>query len=200
MIPGTEAQHASDVLATKLPAFSGGQTTIVLATTNGGDKVTDPAEQAAIETALARLKTVPQVASVVDPYQGKLVAQSGKVALAQVRWSAKAPDVKDANLDAVKKAVQPARDAGVQVDYNGSVYPGWNRQASETPELVGLIVAFVILMITFGAFAAAGLPILGAIIGVVITSMGITAVASLTSIASASTTVALMLGLSCGID
>ena len=41
---------------------------------------------------------------------------------------------------------------------------------------------------------------LSAIIGVVITLMGITAVASVLSIASASTTVALMLGLSCGID
>jgi RND superfamily putative drug exporter len=71
---------------------------------------------------------------------------------------------------------------------------------SETPELIGLVIAFVILMITFGAFAAAGMPILGAIIGVVTTLMGITAVASLLTIASASTTVALMLGLSCGID
>ena len=55
-------------------------------------------------------------------------------------------------------------------------------------------------MITFGAFAAAGMPILGAIIGVITTLMGITAVASVVTIASASTTVALMLGLSCGID
>jgi putative drug exporter of the RND superfamily len=199
-IPGTEAQHAADVLSAKLPAFSGGQTTIVFATTNGSGKVTDPAQKAAIETATAKLKTVPQVSTVVDPYQGRLVSQSGKVALEQVQWSAKAADVKDVNLDAVKKAVQPAQAAGVQVEYNGSVYPGWNRQVSEGPELVGLIVAFVILMITFGAFAAAGMPILGAIIGVVTTLMGITAVASLMSIASASTTVALMLGLSCGID
>ena len=44
------------------------------------------------------------------------------------------------------------------------------------------------------------MPILGAIIGVVTTLMGITAVASVLRIASASTTVALMLGLSCGID
>ncbi len=47
---------------------------------------------------------------------------------------------------------------------------------------------------------AAGLPILTAIIGVAVTLMGVTAVASVLDIASASTTVALMLGLSCGID
>jgi len=199
-IPGTEAQHASDVLSAKLPAFSGGQSTIVFATTNGSGKVTDPAAKAAIETAMTKLKSVPQVATVVDPFQGQLVSDSGKVALGQVQWSAKAPDVKDANLDAVKDAMRTVQADGVQVEYNGSVYPGWRTTPSETPELIGLIIAFFILMITFGAFAAAGMPILGAIIGVVTTLMGITAIASVLSIASASTTVALMLGLSCGID
>jgi RND superfamily putative drug exporter len=199
-IPGTEAQNASDVLSAKLPAFSGGQTTIVFATTNGGGKVTDPTVKAGIETALTKLKSVPQVSSVVDPFQGNLVSRSGKVALGQVQWSAKPVDVKDANLDAVKTAMKPAQAAGAQVEYNGSVFPGWRQQVSELPELIGLIVAFVILMVTFGAFAAAGMPILGAIIGVVVTLMGITAIASVLTIASASTTVALMLGLSCGID
>ena len=120
-IPGTEAQHASDVLSAKLPAFSGGQSTIVFATTNGGGTVTDPAKKTAIRAAMTKLKAVPQVASVVDPYQGKLVSQSGKVALGQVRWSAKAANVKQANLDAVKTALKPVRADGVQVEYNGSV-------------------------------------------------------------------------------
>src|SRR5689334_16518479 len=96
-IPGTEAQHASDVLSAKLPAFSGGQSTIVFATTNGIGKITDPAAKAAIETALTKLKAVPQVASVVDPIQGRLVSQSGTVALGQVQWSVKPPEVKDSN-------------------------------------------------------------------------------------------------------
>jgi len=199
-IPGTESQNAAAVLAAKLPAFSGGQSTIVFATTGGSAKVTDPATRAAIDAAMSKLKSVPQVSAVVDPFQARAVSQSGQVALGQVQWSAKAADVKDANLNAVKAAMKPVQADGVQVEYNGSVYPGWRIPISETPELIGLIIAFGILMITFGAFAAAGMPILGAIIGVITTLMGITAVASVLTIASASTTVALMLGLSCGID
>ncbi|MEE4544447.1 MMPL family transporter [Streptomyces sp. V4-01] len=198
-IPGTEAQNASDVLSAKLPAFSGGQSTIVFAT-HGGARIADPRSRAVIATALGRVRSVPQVSSVVTPYQNGLISKSGQIALSQVQWSAKAPDVKDANLDAVKAAMQPVRAAGIQVEYNGSVYPGWRTEVSEAPELVGLVIAFVILMITFGALAAAGMPILSAVIGVVTTLMGITAVASVLTIASASTTVALMLGLSCGID
>ncbi|MFC1442599.1 MMPL family transporter [Streptacidiphilus sp. N1-10] len=197
-IPGTEAQNASNVLSAKLPAFSGGQSTIVFATADG--RLTDPAEKATVETAMTKLKAVPQVSNAVDPYLGHLVSADGRVALGQVQWSAQATDVKDANLDAVKAAMRPVQADGIQVEYNGSVYPGWQQKVSETPELVGLVIAFFILMITFGSFAAAGMPILGAIIGVITTLMGITAVASVITIASASTTVALMLGLSCGID
>ncbi|MFI1092676.1 MMPL family transporter [Streptomyces sp. NPDC020917] len=198
-IPGTEAQNASNVLKTELPAFGGGQTTIVFAT-HGSAKVTDPALKAAIETGLGKVRTVPQVSNVLDPYRSGLVSPSGQIALGQVQWTAQPADVKDANLDLVKDAMKPVQAAGVQVEYNGSVYPGWRVVVSELPELVGLIVAFIILMITFGAFAAAGMPILGAIIGVITTLMGVTAIASVVTIASASTTVALMLGLSCGID
>src|SRR5450755_114351 len=199
-IPGTEAQNAAAVLTARLPAFSGGQSTIVFAADGGTAKVTDPADRAAIESAMAKLKSIPQVSAVTSPFQSRLVSPGGQIALGQVQWSAPAASVKDANLGAVKNAMKPVQADGVQVEYNGSVYPGWRTIISEVPELIGLIVAFGILMITFGAFAAAGMPILGAIIGVVTTLMGITAVASVLSIASASTTVALMLGLSCGID
>jgi RND superfamily putative drug exporter len=199
-IPGTEAQNAAAVLSARLPAFSGGQTTIVFASTSGTAKVTDPADQAAIESAMAKLRSIPQVSAVTNPFQSHLVSQNGKIALGQVQWSAQATDVTNASLNAVTDAMKPVRADGVQVAYNGSVYPGWRTVLSEAPELIGLIIAFGILVITFGAFAVAGMPILGAIIGVITTLMGITAVASVLTIASASTTVALMLGLSCGID
>jgi putative drug exporter of the RND superfamily len=198
-IPGTEAQHAQDVLAKNVPTLSGGQTQLVFAT-RGANKVTDPAYQAAIEQSVAKLKQLPQVATIIDPFASKQVSPDQKVALGSVQFRVVATDVKDSTLDALKKAVTPAQQAGVQVEYSGSVYPGWNTKPSETPELVGLIIAFIILMVTFGAFAAAGLPILTALIGVISTLMAITAVASVINIASASTTVALMLGLSCGID
>jgi len=198
-IPGTESQRAQDMLSNKLPALAGGQTQVVFAT-KGQTKVTATAYKAGIEETIAKLKTVPQVASVTDPFQAKAVSTDGHVALGTVQFLAKPPDVKDKSLDAMKVAAQPAQDAGVQVEYSGSVYPGWRLTPSETPEIVGVIIAFVILLVTFGAFVAAGLPILTAIIGVAITLMGITAVASVMNIAAASTTVALMLGLSCGID
>ena len=198
-IPGTESQQVADLLVKKVPVLSGGQTQVVFAA-SGAAKVTDPAAESGIEAALTRLKGVSQVVSVSDPFQAHAVSPDGHVALATVQYSAQPVNVTDATLNALQAATAPAKSAGVQVEYSGSVYPGWRLTPSETPELIGIIVAFFILLITFGAFVTAGLPILNAIIGVVITLMGVTAVASLVNIASASTTVAIMLGLSCGID
>jgi hypothetical protein len=46
----------------------------------------------------------------------------------------------------------------VRVAYNGSVYPGPQTAPSPHTDLVGLLIAFVILLTTSGAFIAAGLP------------------------------------------
>jgi putative drug exporter of the RND superfamily len=198
-IPGTEAQHTTSVLTSKLPAYSGGQTTIVFGAGNGA-KLTSPADKAAINSAMSAVKSIPQVTVVVSPFHSHLVSRGGTIALGQVQWSAQPASVTTAQLNAVTAAMGPLAAHGVQVNYNGSVYPGWTFQLSEAPELAGVAIAFVILLITLGAVAAAGMPILGAIIGVVITLMGVTAVAALTTVASETTTVALMLGLSTGID
>ncbi|NUP53116.1 MAG: MMPL family transporter [Catenulispora sp.] len=198
-IPGTEAQQTADLLKKKLPALSGGQTTVVFATQTPA-KVTDPAAKAGIQQAVANLAKVPDVVSAADPFDSGTVSADGTVALGNVQWKQSPVDVPTASLDAVQTAVAPARQAGVQVEYSGSVYPGWEIKPSEVPELVGLVIAFVILMITFGSLVAAGMPILSAIIGVLTTIMAVTALAAVVNIASTSTTVALMLGLSCGID
>jgi len=199
-IPGTESQRAANLLTEKVPAVSGAQTQVVLAVP-AGQKVTDAGAKAGIEAAMANLAKVPQVVSVSDPFTGAgSISPNGRVALAQVVYNTVPVNVTDATLDRLQDAVAPAKAAGVQVEYSGSVYPGWLPKLSELPELIGLIIAFCILAIALGAALAAVLPIVTAIIGVMITTSLITALAAVVNVASASTTVALMLGLSCGID
>jgi RND superfamily putative drug exporter len=198
-IPGTESQQAANLLSQKLPALAGGQTQVVFAST-GSAAVTSAAYKAGIEASVRALAKVPQVVSVSDPFTTKLISPDGKAALSQVLFSAAAVDVKNASLTDLQNAGNLASDAGLKVAYGGSVYPGVNQKLSEAPELIGILIAFVILLVTFGAFAAAGMPILNAIIGVLVTVMSLTALAAVVNIASVSTTVAIMLGLSTGID
>jgi len=132
---------------------------IVFATIHGTAKVTDPADKSAIETALATLKSIPQVSAITTPFQSHLVSPSGQIALGQVQWSVQPTAVTDSSLDAVRAAMRPVQADGVQVAYNGSVYPGWRTVISEAPELTGLIHA-TDLDGGFTAWAAVGLPVI----------------------------------------
>jgi RND superfamily putative drug exporter len=198
-IPGTESQHVADLLKAKIPAFSGAQTQVVLVS-RGSHSVTSPANAAGIQAAIRQMDRVKQVAEVTNPIQAKAISPDGKEALVTVLWDTSAANVQNSSLSALQTAAGPARDAGLQVAYGGQVYPGWNPKLSELPEIIGILIALVILLVTFGAFAAAVLPILSAILGVLITISGITALAAVANIATVSTTVAIMLGLSTGID
>ncbi len=195
-IPGTEAQQAVSVLEAKLPAAAGASTQVVFASP-GGD-IASAKHRAAITAAVRALASVTQVTSATDPFQTRAVSPDGHVALSTVSYDAAAADVTSATVDALDPAVEAARAAGVEVEFGGAVYP--MATAGTSTEAIGIAVALVILAITFGSFLAAGIPIVTALVGVVISLMGITAIASVTTIAAASTSVASLLGLSCGID
>jgi RND superfamily putative drug exporter len=198
-IPGTESQHVSDILKGKIPAFSGAQTQVVF-TSSSGQSVTSKTDEAAIAATVRQMGHSAQVAQVTDPVQTHSISPDGKEALATVLWNTTATNVDNSSVTALQAKATPAHAAGLNVNYGGQVYPGSNPKVSELPEIIGICIALVILLITFGAVTAAVLPILSAIIGVAIVITGTTALAAVASIATVSTTVALMLGLSTGID
>lgn len=198
-IPGTESQRAAGLLEQKLPAFSGAQTQLTFAV-QGDRKLTDPPVAAAIGNSIATLSTVPQVALAAGPAETRLVSPDVRVGLGTVQYTAQLGGVDDATVEAVQAAMEPARSAGVRVEYSGGVYPGSKISVPATPEIIGIVIAFIILLVTFGAVVAAGLPILTAGIGVGVGALGILAIAAWTDVPSAALSLALMLGLSCGID
>ncbi|KUI04839.1 MMPL family transporter [Mycobacterium sp. IS-3022] len=198
-IPGTESQRAVEQLQQKLPAFSGAQTQITFATPGDG-RLTDPAIAGAIDRSLQNLQAIPDVAVAAGPAQTHLMSPDANVGLGTLQWKAPPGEVDDAALSAVQAAMEPAQSAGVQVEYSGSVYPGYKVEISELPEIIGIVVAFFILLVTFGAVVTAGLPIITACVGVGIGAVGIFAAAALVEMPTAAFSLALMLGLSCGID
>ena len=199
-VPGTQPQQALTQLQDALPALAAPSAQVVFAST-GTAKVTGPAQRAAIQTAITRLRSGPQVAAVSDPFASGLVSKNGQVAVATVSFTAAAgPDVRPAALSALTSATAAARTTGLQVDYDGAVYPGGTSSTSELPELIGVLVALVVLLVMFATPAAAALPLIAALTGVGIVTTGTTALAAVTQISSPAVTVALMLALACGID
>ncbi|MFR9753344.1 MMPL family transporter [Nocardia sp. 004] len=198
-IPNTESQDAVSLLKERMPAYSGAQMQVVF-DTPGMNKVTDQQPSAQVEQVMTGLRGLSQVSMVVDPFEAKAISPDQQVALGTVMFSVPAGEVTDDTLDQVDRIADPARDAGLTVEFSGAVYPGFNPDVSEMPEVIGIIAAFIILMITFGAVVAAGLPIVTAVIGVAIGLTGLLGVAAFVDVPTAATSLALMLGLSCGID
>ena len=97
--------------------------------------------------------------------------------------------------DAIEQA---AADAAPQVEFGGSAAA----LESEPPigEVLGVVVAMMVLAITFGSLLAAGLPLLTALIGVGAGMLGIQLASGITGLTSTSLTLAAMLGLAVGID
>ena len=88
---------------------------------------------------------------------------------------------------------------GLTVGASGSAL-GFAAQEPPSSELIGIVVAIVILLIVFGSIIAAGLPILTAIVGLIGGMMLVTFVAGFLDVATFAPTLAAMIGLGVGID
>ncbi|MGN9908279.1 MMPL family transporter [Phytohabitans sp. LJ34] len=198
-VPGTESQKAIDLLGERFPqAGAGGATARVVFAAPSGETLADPANKTAIEQTVAALKVAPQVGGVSDPYQAGGVNPAGTVAYSQVTYAVQGLDVTDASRDALTAAAEPARAAGLTVEMGGdALSPPVGTSATE---VLGLVVAAVVLVITFGSLVAAGLPLLTAIIGIGIGISGIFVVSGFVDMASTTSILALMLGLAVAID
>ncbi|GAA3588411.1 MMPL family transporter [Kribbella ginsengisoli] len=198
-IPGTESQRAIDLLDERFPqaGADGGTARIVFQAPPGG-KLADPANAALVKETLAEIGTGSQVAGVVDPFAAKAISPDGRIGYASVAYKVPSQEVTPEAQEAVADAVGPARAGGLTVEYGGDAMQV--QQAQSATEVIGIGVAAVVLLITFGSLVAAGLPLLSAIIGVGIGATAITAATGFIDIGSGTPILAVMIGLAVSID
>ncbi|MCX5226749.1 MMPL family transporter [Streptomyces sp. NPDC006553] len=199
-IPGTEAQRAFDLLEERFPgAGADGATARVVFKAPEGQKMTDPAHKAVVEETVAALKSgSDQIVSVTDPYTGQAVSQNGSTAYVSVAYKVNAMELTDETREALTQAGHNAQGKGLTVEVGGDALQTMPETGSG--EIVGVVIAGIVLVLTFGSLVAAGLPLLTAIIGVGIGVSSITALASVLDLGSTTSTLAMMIGLAVGID
>jgi putative drug exporter of the RND superfamily len=199
-MPGIESQKAFDLLEERFPgATADGATARVVFVAPGGQKVTAAANKQAVEKAVAELADGTQVASAADPFQTKAVSEDGTTAYATVTYKVKANELTDTSKAQLERTIDQARDAGLTVEAGGSAMDD-GAGAGGIAEVVGIAVAAVVLLVTFGSLAAAGLPLLTAVIGVGVSMATILALSDALGLSSTTGTLAMMLGLAVGID
>ncbi|MET0419174.1 MAG: MMPL family transporter [Actinoplanes sp.] len=196
-IPGTESQRAIELLASKFPGTGGASARIVVAAP-AGHTLTEAAYASRAEKALADLARAPQVISVTGFSQATLSADK-RIAYADVSYAVPVADVTQEAKDALEAIAAPAREAGLQVEFSGGVISTTQAHGTSS-EVYGIIIAYLVLVLTLGGLLVAGMPLVNALVGVGVGMLGIQVVTGFTELNSTAPALATMLGLAVGID
>ncbi|WP_286205656.1 MMPL family transporter [Corynebacterium afermentans] len=109
-------------------------------------------------------------------------------------------DIPAETLDEVESILERYDATDLTVKYNGNAFSGAG-EMDGTSELIGMAVAAIVLLVTFGSLVAAGLPLIAAVVGVGVGILGVQMGTLFTdSISDMTPTLASMIGLAVGID
>jgi RND superfamily putative drug exporter len=205
-IPGSDTQKATDLIEAEFASEQGGVLNVVFAAPVG-EKLDTPERRAAIERAIAKLKTSEfkptedkaGIESVGDPFDESTVSDDGRVAYAEAQFDRVIFD-KDreavlAVQDEVRKDVEPA---GVIVEFNGDAEFPPIEQGPQ--ELLGLFAALIVLLVVFRTFVAGMIPIALALTALLSAFLLLFILAGLTDINTITPLLVSMIGLGVGID
>lgn len=198
-IPGTESQNANELISERVPgANPNAATGRIVFSVPKGESLKTGDNKTAVEETVAALAKASKVGSAADPYKTQTISDDGRVAYSDLNFTVDQANITATQTDSVEKATEPAREAGVIVDYGGSAAA----VEAEAPigEALGIAIALVVLTITFGSLLSAGLPLLTGIIGVGFGILSITLASAFTDLTDTSIALATMLGLAVGID
>ncbi len=200
-LPGSESQHALDLLKARFPTESGGTVEIVFKADRG---VNDPEVKQAMEGYLAKVRKLPRVAAVSDPYQEEdgapAISRDGTIAFARVDFGVRSEDVPKSEALRLEDLGRAIERPGLQIEFGGDVIQSAQQEPPGGAELVGVIAAVIILLITFGSLLAMGLPILSALFGIGIGVALVFLFANLISVPNFTAQIASMIGIGVGID
>jgi putative drug exporter of the RND superfamily len=205
-IPGSDTQKATDLIEKEFASEQGGVLNLVFAAP-AGQRLDTPERKAAIEKAIARLKS-PEfkptkdkagIESVGDPFSEDTVSDDGRIAYAEAQFDRVIYD-KDREAvvaveDEVRQTVEPA---GVEAEFNGDAeFPPIEQG---TQELLGLLAALLVLIVVFRTFVAIALPIVLALSALATAFLLLFILAGLTDINTITPLLVSMIGLGVGID
>ncbi|KQP56937.1 MMPL family transporter [Agreia sp. Leaf283] len=200
-IPDSPASQALDRMNDEFPASADatGDTLQLVFQPDGGD-VSDPAVSAQIADVLSDAAALPGVDAVSDPFDANrpYISEDGTLAVATLSYGELSDAKQVSSYDAALELQANApSDLGVELGGNlvplGAPEPGIG-------EGVGVIIAFLVLILTFGSLLAAGVNLLIAVFGVGVGLVGVLAYGALFPLGDNSIILSAMLGLAVGID
>jgi RND superfamily putative drug exporter len=202
VLPGTDSQQATDTLGDHFPEQANGTNPIALAVPRG-KQLSDAPYKNAIDKVVKAYRGDDAIQKVVGPLESEGAGQidksrsTGYISL----WLKDSPS--ELSVDEARKIIDvsdPLKAAGIKVAAGGYLGQKVSKPSSHTSEVVGIVAAILILLVTFGSAVAMGLPIGTAIVGLVTGLSIVTLLGQVVEVPTTAPALATMIGLGVGID
>jgi RND superfamily putative drug exporter len=205
-IPGSDTQKATDLIESEFASEQGGVLNLVFAAPPG-QRLDTPERKAAIEDAIAELKTSQfkanedkvGIESVGDPFKDDTISKDGRIAYTEAQFDKIIYDKDRQEVLAVEDSVRnTVAAAGITAEFNGDAeFPPIEQG---TQELLGLLAALIVLLIVFRTFVATAIPLVLAHTAVGTAFLLLFILAGLTDINTITPLLVSMIGIGVGID
>lgn len=206
-LPDTDSTRAENLLSEKFGESANNASAQVLFSL-GTELINEPGLEAQIKALTKEIEGLSSVAKVQSPYdaaslkeavESGLLSKDGTVGKLEVGFNV--PDIqvpKDQGIELLSD-VEALESENLEIGAAGAVIASADGDTPDS-EMVGIIVAIIIMLIMFGSVVAAGLPLLTALLGLTAGLSGLALLANTVSIASFAPTLAAMIGLGVGFD
>lgn len=201
-IPGQESTTAQTLIGERFGGAGAGATARVVVQAPAGQTVTAGPAAAEVGELVTALGGLPGVVSATNPLDpaAPAVDPGQTTGYSTVTYAAGMGAVSVAEQDALRAAAEQARAGGLTVEIGGDALNEGAPPIGGPAEIIGVVLALVILTLTFGTLVAAGMNLLTAVVGVGIGVLGITIATGFLELNSTTSALAGMLGLAVGID
>src|SRR5829696_647439 len=201
-LPGSDSQAATALLEQRFPSQANGTNPVVLRAPKGKSLKASAYTQP-IDDTVAALRKDPDVRKAVSPLGsdgaslGSKDKSIGYIALSLVPAPS---DLTTKDAERIVALADPARHAGLDVGFGGYLGQKVSKPETHLSEVIGLSMAVIVLLFTFGTVVAMGLPILTALVGLVSGLSIVTLLGHVAEVPTVAPTLATMIGLGVGID
>jgi len=201
-LPRTGSAAAEALLQRSFPEQAGDEAQLVVVVETG--RLDDPSRVAAVDVVASTLQAQRYVGA-VQPFamarESGQIADDGRTAYLRVRMQPPAHDeIPISALHRIERAVRSSAPADLRVDFGGAPFQETGSQGFGPGEALGVAIAAAVLLVAFGSFMAALVPLLIALVAVGTGIAVIGLLSNVVSIAVFAPSLAALIGVGVGID
>jgi len=198
-LPGTESQRALDLLRDRFPQQAGDTSQIVFHVQSGS--LTSPANEAKVQAVLAKVGKLPSVTATISPYKNTAaLSKDGRTAYASLLFDQQAVDLDKPDIERVISTAKDGATGGLEVELGGQAIQMAQQAETGAGELIGVLVAVIVLFLVLGSMTAMALPLVSAFAAIAAAMGLVYAATGSFAIADFAPTLAVMIALGVGID